>query len=107
MAENGEIVAAMLEDGATVKRLKKNQLSVLLCPENRAYEPIDVTCREDFRVLGKVIHRVGRVMGIKTIAEYVESEAILEKLREIQVDFAQGFAIARPLPMIDHIASNC
>lgn len=59
MAENGEIVAAMLEDGATVKRLKKNQLSVLLCPENRAYEPIDVTCREDFRVLGKVIHRVG------------------------------------------------
>jgi len=60
MAENGEIVAAMLEDGATVKRLKKNPLSVLLCPENRSYEPIDVTCREDFRVLGKVIHRVGR-----------------------------------------------
>ncbi len=59
MAENGEIVAALLEDGATVKRLKKNPLSVLLCPENRSYEPIDVTCREDFRVLGKVIHRVG------------------------------------------------
>jgi repressor LexA len=60
MAENGEIVAAMLDDGATVKRLKKSPLSVLLCPENPAYTPIDVTCREDFRVLGKVIHRVGR-----------------------------------------------
>jgi len=60
MAENGEIVAAMLDDGATVKRLKKSALSVLLCPENPAYVPIDVTCREDFRVLGKVIHRIGR-----------------------------------------------
>ena len=60
MAENGEIVVAMLEEGTTVKRLKKSQLQVLLCPENPAYKPIDVTCREDFRVLGKVIHRIGR-----------------------------------------------
>ncbi|MBU1413795.1 transcriptional repressor LexA, partial [Myxococcota bacterium] len=60
MAENGEIVAAMLDDGATVKRLKKSQLQVMLCPENPSYKPIDVTCREDFRVLGKVIHRLGR-----------------------------------------------
>jgi len=60
MAENGEIVAAMLDDGATVKRLKKSPLQVMLCPENPSYKPIDVTCREDFRVLGKVIHRLGR-----------------------------------------------
>ncbi len=60
MVENGEIVAAMLDDGATVKRLKKSALSLLLCPENPAFSPIDVTCREDFRVLGKVIHRIGR-----------------------------------------------
>jgi len=60
MAENGEIVAAMLDDGATVKRLKKSPLQVMLCPENPSYNPIDVTCREDFRVLGKVIHRLGR-----------------------------------------------
>ncbi len=60
LAENGEIVAAMLDDGATVKRLKKNALQVLLCPENRLYSPLDVTCREDFRVLGKVIHRIDR-----------------------------------------------
>lgn len=58
LAENGEIVAALLEDGATVKRLRKDSLQVWLCPENRAYSPIDVTCREDFRILGKVIARV-------------------------------------------------
>jgi len=35
-------------------------------------------------------------MGKKTIAESVESLAILEALRAIGVDFAQGFAIAPP-----------
>ena len=58
LAENGEIVAALLEDGATVKRLRKDSLHVWLYPENRAYSPIDVTCREDFRILGKVVARV-------------------------------------------------
>lgn len=58
LAENGEIVAAMLGDGATVKRLRKDALHVWLYPENRAYSPIDVTCREDFRILGKVVARV-------------------------------------------------
>jgi diguanylate cyclase (GGDEF)-like protein/PAS domain S-box-containing protein len=45
------------------------------------------------------INEIGQVMGIRTIAEYVENEAILEKLREIGVDYAQGFAIARPRPI--------
>lgn len=35
-------------------------------------------------------------MGIKTIAEYVESREVLEQLRLIEVDFAQGLAIAAP-----------
>ncbi len=47
----------------------------------------------------QAINTVGHVMGIKTIAEYVESEAILEKLRELGVDYAQGFGIHRPCPM--------
>jgi len=68
--------------------------------QNIAHNPSDCAMVD-------AIHRVGRVMGIKTIAEYVENEAILKKLREIQVDFAQGFAIARPLPMGEHIGINC
>ncbi len=68
--------------------------------QNIAHNPSDYAMVD-------AINRVGHVMGIKTIAEYVENETILEKLREIEVDFAQGFAIARPLPMIDHIASGC
>ena len=44
----------------------------------------------------EAIHRIGHIMGKKTIAESVESTEILDALRTIGVDYAQGFAIARP-----------
>jgi len=44
----------------------------------------------------EAIHRIGHIMGKKTIAESVESTAILDALRTIGVDYAQGFAIAKP-----------
>ena len=46
----------------------------------------------------EAINRVGRVMGLKTIAEFVENQAIMEKLEQIGVDYAQGFGVARPVP---------
>jgi len=39
------------------------------------------------------------VMGKKTIAEFAENEAVLKKLREIGVDYAQGYAVGRPQPL--------
>ena len=50
-AENGEIVVALLQDEATVKRLRKQAGEVWLMPENSAYEPID---GRNARILGKV-----------------------------------------------------
>jgi EAL domain-containing protein (putative c-di-GMP-specific phosphodiesterase class I) len=47
----------------------------------------------------KSINEIGKVMGKRTIAEFVENEAILEKLRQIGVDYAQGYAIGRPRPI--------
>ena len=44
----------------------------------------------------KSIAEIGRVLGKETIAEFVENEAIMEKLREIGVDYAQGYGIGRP-----------
>ena len=38
-------------------------------------------------------------MSKQTIAEFVENQAIFEKLREIGVDYAQGYGIGRPVPM--------
>ena len=70
---------------------------------NIAINPTDYTMVD-------AINRVGHVMGIQTIAEFVENDAILEKLRELGVDFAQGFGIALPEPMTSHLpcqASGC
>lgn len=42
------------------------------------------------------ITRVARTIDVKTVAELVESEECIAKLRELHVDFAQGFGISRP-----------
>lgn len=47
------------------------------------------------------INQIGHVMGLKTIAEFVENEAIADELRRLGVDYAQGYAIARPEPLDD------
>lgn len=55
--ENGEIAAVMIEDEATLKRVYKKGSSVILQPENPAYEPL-VFVREEInqiRVLGKAV----------------------------------------------------
>ena len=44
------------------------------------------------------IHEISHVLGKKTIAEGVESERMLRKLREVGIDFAQGFHLGRPRP---------
>jgi diguanylate cyclase (GGDEF)-like protein/PAS domain S-box-containing protein len=45
------------------------------------------------------MHRVGRAMGIRMIAEHVESRQTLEALEKIGVEFVQGFHIAAPAPV--------
>ena len=50
-AENGQIVVALLDDSATVKRLKKTGRDVWLMPENPSYEPIH---GNEAKILGRV-----------------------------------------------------
>ena len=56
-----------------------------------ADDPID-------HAMVKSINDIGHVMGMKTIAEFVESDAIKNKLRDLNVDYVQGFDIGRPQP---------
>lgn len=51
------------------------------------------------RAMVEAIHRVGSAIGIETIAEFVENEAIADQLRAIGVGYLQGFGIARPRPL--------
>ena len=41
-------------------------------------------------------NHIGHVMNIETIAEFVENNAILDALRRIGVDYAQGYGIEKP-----------
>lgn len=47
----------------------------------------------------KAINRVAKVIGVKTIAEMVETDETIASLGEIGIDFAQGFGISRPRPL--------
>jgi EAL domain-containing protein (putative c-di-GMP-specific phosphodiesterase class I) len=62
-------------------------------------DPID-------KAMVKSINEIGHVMGKQTIAEFVENDAILQKLEEIGVDYAQGYGIAAPQPIDEYIAEN-
>ncbi|MEG4503427.1 EAL domain-containing protein [Microcoleus sp. F6_B4] len=63
-------------DGAFVKNISHNLIS---------------------QALVEGFNRIAHAMNLETIAEFVEDETILEKLREIGVDYAQGYGIARPV----------
>lgn len=65
-------------DGSFVKDLK--------------VDPID-------RAMVNSINEVAKAIGMDTVAEFVESDAILDELRDIGVDYAQGFSIHRPSPL--------
>ena len=48
------------------------------------------------RAMVESINNVGHVMGLHTIAEFAESDEIINMLKEIGVDYAQGYGFARP-----------
>jgi len=51
------------------------------------------------RAIVEAIHQVGHTLSIRTIAEFVENEQIVEQLRDIGVDFAQGYYFSKPEPL--------
>lgn len=57
-----------------------------------AKDPIDLA-------MVKSINEIGHLMGKKTIAEFVEDDTTLTLLTEMGVDYAQGYGIAKPMPL--------
>lgn len=70
-------------DGQFIKEIVKN--------------PID-------REMVRAIHRVGESMNIETVAEFVENQAIVDELKLIGVNYAQGYHIGKPVPVAQAIA---
>jgi EAL domain-containing protein (putative c-di-GMP-specific phosphodiesterase class I) len=65
-------------DGAFVKNVSHNLIS---------------------QALVEGFNRIAHAMNLETIAELVEDETILEKLRQMGVDYAQGYGFANPVPI--------
>ncbi|HKB84395.1 MAG TPA: EAL domain-containing protein [Burkholderiales bacterium] len=59
--------------------------------KDMADDPID-------RAMVEAINSVGHVMGKQTIAEFVDGERVIQLLRDMGVDFAQGYGVAKPRP---------
>ncbi|MBX3693830.1 MAG: bifunctional diguanylate cyclase/phosphodiesterase [Steroidobacteraceae bacterium] len=54
--------------------------------------------------LVQAIAQLARSMQMVTVAEYVETDAIRERIAALGVDYAQGFSIGRPVPLADVLA---
>ena len=59
---------------------------------NMLKDPMDL-------VMVRSINEIARLSNAATVAEYVESPEILAKLVELGIDYAQGFAVGRPMPI--------
>ncbi|HEX5207490.1 MAG TPA: EAL domain-containing protein [Steroidobacteraceae bacterium] len=51
------------------------------------------------RSMVEAICKVGKALGIETVAECVDSQAVLDELRRIGIDYAQGYFLAKPEPI--------
>lgn len=75
---------------AYLKKLAVNYLKIDgLFVQNIVDDPIDYA-------MVKSINEIAHLMGLETIAEFVENDDILQKLKDINVDYAQGYGMERP-----------
>jgi diguanylate cyclase (GGDEF)-like protein/PAS domain S-box-containing protein len=76
-----------------LKKLPINYLKIDgMFVKNMVDDPID-------HAMVKSINDIGHIMGMKTIAEFVENDDIKNKLIEIGIDYAQGYGIGKPEPL--------
>lgn len=59
-----------------------------------------VNDKKDYNLV-KSIHQIGQFMGIKTVAEFIESEEILECVKKIGINYGQGYALGKPRAIVD------
>ena len=55
------------------------------------------------RAMVESINQIGHVMGLTTIAEWVENRQTLDALKDLGVDYAQGYWLCRPQPLVHDV----
>lgn len=59
----------------------------------------------DLRAMVKSMNDIGHSLGMKTVAEYVATPELLALARELGIDYAQGYAVGKPVPL-DELAGG-
>ena len=88
-----------LSSFAYLKNLKVDMLKIDgMFIKDMLKDPID-------EAMVKSINDVGKVMGMETIAEFVENEDIRKRLEEMGINYGQGYGLGKPVP-IDEIITK-
>lgn len=66
----------------------------------------DIISDEVAQAMVRSVNQVGHMMGVQVIAEYVENAQVIKLLRDIGVDYGQGYGISRPIPLDEVIAKH-
>jgi len=66
---------------------------------------VDVLTNPRSQALVRAIVQLADAMGITTVAEYVESNTVRDRLASLGIQFGQGFALGRPGPLDDVLAA--
>ena len=51
----------------------------------------------------KAINQVSQVRGLKTIAEFVENQQITQCIKDIGINYAQGYGVGKPIPLVEQL----
>lgn len=89
-----------LSSFAYLKNLKVDLLKIDgMFVKDIVTDPID-------EAMVKSINDVGHVMGMETIAEFVEDESIKKRLIELGIDYGQGYGLGKPVPIDDILVNS-
>ncbi|MGR5132529.1 EAL domain-containing protein [Vibrio alfacsensis] len=66
----------------------------------------NITQSENDRIIVQAISQVASSMRLITVAEFVESEQHIDTLKALDIHFAQGFGVAKPMPLIDYLTTQ-
>ena len=56
------------------------------------------------KAMVQAINKLAQIIGLKTIAEFVENQEILTTIKELNIDYAQGFHLGKPHNLQDFLS---
>ena len=68
---------------------------------NKSFIVENITTSKDLEIIVTTIANFSKEFGVKTVAEYVSTKEIYEKIKELNIDYCQGYYFDKPKDYID------